>query len=292
MRVWVFSVLAIVWAAAAQAQWVSTTQEGSGRHAATGCTEIGDRKLCLELSCTDGAPLSWGLSSENIAEMVAAPAVDALVFVGSRLAGSLDFTASGLEAFRAPLEEAHLDGLERLKAGITAELRIWFGADVPPAIHRIGLRGSRKAIEAVEAACPMPDFAAREIERRTMADPGAVVLGELAEACTALDGALTVQEGFVREVELDGAPGLDLVIDHSLAECSTAASLVCGASGCLHSVWLQQSDGRYRRVFLDSVRSVLPVEPGVIEMARQGRACGGGSCRTRYIVNAGTLEEF
>lgn len=292
MRVCFFSVLVLVWAAAAQAQWVATTDEATGRHAASGCAETRGAKICFEMSCSEGRPLSWGLASENIADMIAAPSVEALVFVGSRLAGSLDFTASGLEEFRAPLEESHLDGVERLKAGLTAELRIWFGADVPPAIYRVGLRGSRKAIESVQAACPLPDFAAREIERRTMQEPGAVVLGELAEACTALDGTLTVQEDFVREMELDGTPGLDLVIDHSLAECSTAQSLVCGPSGCLHSVWLRQPDDRYRRVFQDSIQSFHPVEPGVVEMRHRDRACGNGDCLKRYLVNADALEPF
>ncbi|KUF09688.1 hypothetical protein [Pseudoponticoccus marisrubri] len=290
---WIAAIVTL-WAGAAAAQWsFENTETGA---VARGCSDParGGQSLCLELSCADGAPLAWGLTTETVAELVAAPSAEALVFVGSRDAGTLDFRATGPGTFRAPLRETHLGGIDWLKRGLRAELRLWAGADAPFQSFRVGLIGSRKAIEAVEAACPMPDFEAAEREARTLEDPETVVLGQIAEACAALDGMLTVQEGFAREVELDGANGPDFVIAHGLAACSTTPELLCGAGGCLHSVWLARDDGRYLRVFEDYVDTITPVEPGVLEMRRPGAGCGRdeAGCITRYGVTAEGLEAF
>lgn len=284
---------AMLSAGAAQAQWVVDSDVLTGRHAASVCTASGDAELCLELSCTSEEPLSWGLRSQGVADLVAAPAVDALMVVGSSLVGTLEFEGVAIESFRAPLEETHVDGLERMKAGMRADMRMWFGVEEAPELYRFGLSGSRKAISEVEALCPLPDFAAREVERRTVPDPGSVVLGELAEACRTLDGTLSVQEGFVREMDLDGTGELDLAVDHSLAECSTATSLVCSDAGCQNSFWLAQEDGRFRRVFLETIKEFTAVEPGVVEITFQGAACGrgGGTCTGTYDVGPDSLTE-
>ncbi len=291
MLIWA---LLVAGTAQAQASWVVESDPSTGRHAARACTEGGDASVCLELSCSTEQPLSWGMRTEGIADLVVAESVDALMVVGSSLVGTLEFESVGMESFRAPLEETHVDGLERLKAGMRADMRMWFGPEEAPELYRFGLSGSRKAISEVEALCPLPDFAAREVERRTQVDPGSVVLGELAEACRTLDGTIAVMEGFLSEVDLDGEGAMDLVVDHSLAECSTATSLVCSDAGCQNSFWLAQEDGRYRRVFLDTIQSYRSAEPGVVEITFQGVACGrgGGSCTRRYTVGPDALTEL
>lgn len=283
----------LIWAGAAQAQWQVESDPQSGRHAAQACAVNGEAELCLELACSATKPLYWGLRSQGVAELVTAAQVDTLVVVGARLVGTLAFETTGMERFEAPLEQSHVEGLERLKAGMRADMRMWFGPEEAPTLYRFGLEGSRRAISEVEALCPLPDFAAREEERRTVEDPGSVILGELAEACRALDGMLSVQEGFVRDVDLDGTGAADLVIDHSLAECTTASSLVCSDAGCQHSAWLAQEDGRYRRVFLDTIESYAVPEAGVMEINFQGAACGrrGGSCTRRFEVGPDALTE-
>lgn len=289
-------ICASLWAGTAQAQtsWVVESKPDLEQHAAGVCTDSGDASVCLELSCSADQPLSWGMRSQGVADLVGAASVDALMVVGSSLIGTLEFETVGIESFRAPLEETHVDGLERLKAGMRADMRMWFGPEEAPELYRFGLSGSRKAITEMESLCPLPDFAAREVERRTQADPGSVILGELAEACRTLDGTLAVMEGFVREVDLDGQAGVDLVVDHSLAECSTATSLVCSDAGCQNSFWLAQEDGRYRRVFLDTIQSYQSAEPGVMEITFQGRACGrsGGTCTRNYTVGPDALTEI
>lgn len=283
----------LLWAGTAQADWVVESDPQSGRHAARSCAANGAAELCLELACSAEAPLAWGLRSTGVADLVAASSVDALVVVGSRLVGTLAFETTGIERYEAPLEKSHVEGLERLKAGMRADMRMWFGPEEAPELFRFGLQGSRRAISEVEALCPLPDFAAREEERRTTEDPGSVILGELAEACRALDGMVSVQEGFVREIDLDGRGEIDLVVDHSLAECSTAASLVCSDAGCQHSAWLAQEDGRFRRVFLDTIEGYAVPRAGVMEITYQGGACGrrGGRCTTRYSVGPDALTE-
>lgn len=284
----------LLWAGSAQAQWVVEGEDGTTRNAAQICTE-GETALCFELACDAGGPLTWGLRSETMIDMMAAPRVRALIFVGSRLSGELTFSQSSPGVFESPMEKAHEEGIERLKAGASAELRLWFDMDSPPAIVRLGLRGSRNALNAVEEACAKPDYAAQEVARKTSDNPLVDILGDMKEACDALGGQLIPQEGLAEAVDLDGRDPIDMRVNHAKAECSATSSLVCGSAGCVTSLWLGLEGGEYRQVFEGNAYGLTVVQPGVVEMDLHGGACGvAGSapCKKRFAVVDGTLEEL
>ncbi|SMX38086.1 hypothetical protein [Maliponia aquimaris] len=261
-------------ATAALANWEFEGGPEAEVHTARVC-EGRDQVLCFELGCTTGEPLGFRLTSRNMAEMVAAPRLDTLLFVGSQLAGSLEFSQSGLESFRAPLEETHLRGIDRLRAGIRAQLHVWYSAEGAPEIHQFTLIGSNAAISAVQEQCPLPDFAERELERRTLADPAAKVLSDMREACSVLSGTLTEGAGFAVPFDLDGQEPMDLRVNHGALVCDSTPDLVCGTAGCLTSLWQGLDDGRYRRVFLNAVQDAETVEPGVVKMSFKGSRCKG-----------------
>ena len=277
---------------AAQANWVFESGEGSSSHAARVCA-AGEETLCLELGCGEGEPLSFRLISENMADMVAAPRLDTLLFVGSQLAGSLDFNATGLQTFQAPLEETHLRGVQRLKAGLRAQLHVWYSNDSAPEIHRFTLIGSRVAIDAVEAQCPLPDFAQREMERRTQEDPAARIVGDMREACTVLNGTLTEGENFAVPFDIDGKAPMDLRVNHGALVCDSTPEMVCGDAGCLTSLWVGLEDGRYRRVFMNAIQDATPTaEPGVVSIFFKGARCGdedAGTCEQPYMLDGAEL---
>ncbi|CAN0064425.1 unnamed protein product, partial [Chrysoparadoxa australica] len=173
-------------------------------------------------------------------------------------------------------EETHLRGIQRLKAGIRAQLHVWYSGDAAPEVHNFTLIGSRNAITAVEQVCPQPDFAAREMERRTLPDPATKILGDMREACTVLDGQLSVGEDFDVAIDIDGKPPMDLRVNHGAMVCDSTPDMVCGAAGCLTSFWLGLDDGRYRRVFLDAIQdATLTEQPGVLTLSLNGPRCGG-----------------
>ncbi len=291
VKVFVPAVWAVILCGApARADWVFEGGEEASTHVARVC-KGGDQELCLELGCSAGEPLSFRLTSRNIPDMVAAPRLDTLLFVGSQLAGSLEFSHSGLETFQAPLEETHLRGINRLKAGIRAQLHVWYSNDGAPEIHRFTLIGSNNAITEVEEYCPLPDFEARELERRTLADPGARIMSDMREACTVLNGEITVGSGFVVPFDVDGQEPMDLRVNHGALVCDSTPDLVCGPAGCLTSLWVGQEDGRYRRVFLNAVQDVVPDEAGQARMRFSGARCGaeGARCEQVFVLDAQEL---
>ncbi|MBV7395986.1 hypothetical protein [Mameliella sediminis] len=282
------------WTGTAMANWEFIGGEGATDHAARVCNGS-DQRLCFELACAQGDPLSYRLTSQNMPDMVAAPRLDTLLFVGSQLAGSLDFSHSGLESFHAPLEETHLRGINRLKAGIRAQLHVWYSADSAPEIHRFTLIGSNAAITEVQKYCPLPDFAERELERRTLKDPAAQILGDMREACSVLDGQLTVGTGFQQTLDIDGKPPLDLRVNHGAMVCDSTPDMVCGPAGCLTSFWIGLEDGRYRRVFLNAIQdAAVTGQPGVLTLSFKGSACGesedAGPCGKRYELDGFDLK--
>ncbi|SNT22789.1 hypothetical protein [Antarctobacter heliothermus] len=285
---------ACVWSGAARADWEFIGGEEATVHTARVCKGA-DEVLCLELGCTLGDPLAFRLTSQNMAGMVAAAQLDTLLFVGSQLAGSLDFSQSGLESFHAPLEETHLRGIQRLKAGIRAQLHVWYSGDAAPEVHNFTLIGSQNAITAVEQFCPQPDFAARELERRTLPDPATKILGDMREACTVLDGQLTVGEDFDVAIDIDGKPPLDLRVNHGAMVCDSTPDMVCGPAGCLTSFWLGLDNGQYRRVFLDAIQdAALTGQPGVLTLSLKGSRCGDGDdagpCGRAYELDGFELK--
>jgi hypothetical protein len=292
-RVLVLAIWAIcVSTSAARANWVFEGGAESATQVARVCKDS-EGTLCLEVGCTSGEPLSFRLTSKNMAEMVAAPRLDTLLFVGSQLAGSLEFHASGLEKFQAPFEETHLRGLQRLKDGARAQLHVWYGSDSAPEVHRFTLIGSRVAIEAAQDQCPMPDFAAREVERRTLADPAARILADMREACTVLNGTLTEGEGFAVPFDVDGTGPMDLRVNHGALVCDSTPDMVCGAAGCLTSLWVATADGRYRRVYMNAIQDAIQTDtPGVLSLSFSGARCGAeaqGPCAELFGLQASDL---
>lgn len=279
-----------LWSAPARANWVFEGGEGSDTHVARVC-KGGDPQLCLELGCSTGEPLSFRLTSQNSPDMVAAPRLDTLLFVGSQLAGSLEFSHTGLETFQAPLEETHLRGIGRLKAGIRAQLHVWYSNDSAPEIHRFTLIGSNNAITSVEEFCPLPDFDARELERRTLSDPGAKIMADMREACAVLDGSMSVGENFAVPFDIDGRAPMDLRVNHGALVCDSTPDLVCGPAGCLTSFWTALDDGRYRRVFMNAVQDARPVEPGRVALQFKGTRCGEADalCEQSFVLEGEEL---
>lgn len=280
----------ILWGAPAQANWVFEGGEGAATHVARVCKGR-DQELCLELGCSAGDPLAFRLTSRNIPDMVAAPRLDTLLFVGSQLAGSFEFSHSGLETFQAPLEETHLRGINRLKAGVRAQLHVWYSNDGAPEIHRFTLIGSNNAITQVEQYCPLPDFEAREKERRTLADPGAKIRSDMREACSVLNGEITQGSGYTVPFDVDGKEPMDLRVNHGALVCDSTPDLVCGPAGCLTSLWVAQDDNRYRRVFLNVIQDVQPGEAGQVTVRYKGSRCGAADalCEQVFALEAGDL---
>jgi hypothetical protein len=284
---------AFAWTTTASANWEFEGGEEADLQVARVCKEDGGT-LCLELGCSVGEPLGFRLISQNMPEMVAAPRLDTLLFVGSQLAGSLEFRANGLESFRTPLEETHLRGIRQLKAGVRAQLHVWYGEDAAPEIHQFTLIGSRVAIQAAEAQCPMPDFAARELERRTMQDPAARILADMREACTVLSGSLTEGPDYAVPFDIDGTGPMDLRVNHGALVCDSTPDLVCGSAGCLTSLWVGLDDGRYRRVFMNAIQDASErQEPGVVTLSLKGTQCGSadaGPCAQRFELQGAELN--
>lgn len=78
------------------------------------------------------------------------------------------------------------------------------------------------------------------------------------------------------EIDLDGAPPVDRVVDTARFACSSAASLYCGTGGCtLHAVvgarsWAFQAEG-WRMIDWDGIPILL--------VARDGGWCGGAGAQ-------------
>ncbi|WP_370311861.1 hypothetical protein [Sagittula sp.] len=283
-------------AGGARADWTYQAGPEEGRHAGFVCAEgTGERsgeRLCFGLSCNAGSALAFGMSAEGAADLLARSEVDVQIFAGPRVLAPLRFHTIGLGTFEAPLEEAHLPGLERLKAGARMELRYWEAYDAPPAVWSFPLTGSRTTIETLEQVCPMPDFAAQERAARTEADPGATVLADMREACAVLGGEVTVGAGYTTPIDLDGAGAEDLALNHGALSCSAAEDLVCGPAGCLRSVWQAQEDGQFLRVFLNTAQGIAAEAPGSLRFTFSGSLCGrvgAGPCEQVWSLQDGEM---
>ncbi|EBA07454.1 hypothetical protein [Sagittula stellata] len=291
----VAAVLALA-AGGAQADWAYQAGPEEGRHAGFVCADgtgirSGER-LCFGLACNAGGPMAFGMSSEGAADLIARSDVDVQIFAGSRVLAPLSFHTIGLGTFEAPLEEAHVPGLERLKAAVRMELRYWEAHDAPPVVWRFSLTGSRTTIETMERVCPMPDFAAQERAARTVADPAAKVLSDMREACAVLGGEVTVGEGYATPIDIDGGGAPDLALNHGALSCSAAENLVCGPAGCLRSVWQAQEDGQFLRVFLNTAQSIAEESAGGVRFTFSGSMCGrvgAGPCEQVWSLQGGEL---
>lgn len=283
-----------LWSGQVAAEWTDVGATEQPLRAVSVCGDVRDgATLCFGLSCAGGGALGFTLQSTGDADLLARPDLEAQVFVGARALAPLAFRSVGLGAFEADLTEAHLPGLERLKAGLGMELRYWESDEAPPVVRRMSLTGSRDAIEAAEAACPLPDFAAQDRAARTLADPATRIRADMDEACAALGGDVTAEPGFVMPFDIDGAGRLDLRINHGRLRCSAAENLVCGPAGCLTSLWQAQPDGTYLRVFLNAIQDAAPEAPGRVRLSLRGSLCGrigAGPCTRVYTLQGDALS--
>jgi hypothetical protein len=108
------------------------------------------------------------------------------------------------------------------------------------------------------------------------ADPVADILAEAEADCSSFEDGAFSAEYSVIEVDLDGEPPLDRIVDTSRFTCSSVASLYCGSGGCtLHAVvdersWSFQAEG-WRMIDWDGLPILL--------IARDGGWCGGAGAQ-------------
>ena len=264
-------------------------------HSAMSCGQVSNGRYCLELGCVEGGDLMFHLNALEHSTISEANKIRLNLSVSRQLLPAIEFLLAGeVGLFFAPFEERHLPGLDRLKAGSRAEAIFWMGPVLKGAKGPVSLRGSSKAIDAALAACPLPDFAARDLERRKWDDPQAAVRLEMAEQCR--DAGTTPgapKEGFVTEVDADGIPPIDLLVNHGAVPCLNAPSLVCGSAGCLHSLWIGQDNGRYVRVLRSNIHGLSADGSGQITLNLHGGACGlvgAEPCAKRFQVFNDRLE--
>ncbi len=104
------------------------------------------------------------------------------------------------------------------------------------------------------------------------ADPVADILSAAERDCNSFENGVFEAGDAVAEVDLDGVPPLDRMIDTSRFSCSSMASMTCGSGGCtLHAVigaqsWEFQAEG-WRMIDWGG-RPILLI-------ARDGGWCGG-----------------
>lgn len=59
------------------------------------------------------------------------------------------------------------------------------------------------------------------------------IVGQRTVECSAFeDGVLSLEDGAIQRIDLDGDGEVDWVLDEFFFRCSTAASLFCGTGGC------------------------------------------------------------
>ena len=279
----------------ALADWAFDAPRRILSHSAMSCGSTGDGSYCLELGCVEGGPLMFHLNALEHSRMSEANKVRLNLSVARQLMPAIEFTLGGdVGLFDAPFEERHIEGLEALKAGNRAEARFWMGPVLQGAKGPVSLRGSSKAIDAALAACPMPDFAARDLERRTVDDPRAAVRLAMAEMCGEVGGVTSEpNETFVTEVDADGKAPMDLLMNHGAVPCSTAATLVCGSAGCVNSLWIGQESGRYVRVLQTNLYGLTADGSGRIIVDFHGSACGlvgAAPCAKAFRVEPTRLD--
>lgn len=294
MRIIGFAIGFMLLAVPAKADW---SVDSSGRVASVCAVDATGTQVCLSLGCGSDGALGWGLSHAGAPTLEAADAVAAELTVGSRRVGALRFEATSPSRLTAPLNEATLPGFEWMKRGLRADLRLRPETEdeAEEQVASFSLAGSRRAIETVEQSCPRPDFTAMETDRLLSDDPAATVLETAQSACGLLGGTVTVQEGFVRDIDLDGAGTVDRVVYHPAAECSAAPTATCGQDGCLQSLWLAQEEGGFRQVLAQSLYGLSVIAPGQIAIDVSARACGrpqASACRKRLVLEGGALRDY
>lgn len=277
------------------AEWIVNGPENILDQSALVCGTTPNGEVCLELGCDSGGELQFAMNALYHSRMSEANLIETNLYVGKRMIPVIDLENAGDHGiFRGQLEQYHLDGLKLLKAGRRANARFWMGANLQGDKGDFSLKGSGKAIDAVMAACPLPDFKARDLAQRTVDDPLAHVRSEYTAECNRMGGQIAaVQEHVMTSLDADGETPMDIVIDHGAMICSTSPSHYCGSAGCLTSLWIGQENGRFTRVFSGNTYGISADGSGVVTMAFHGGACGlagAAPCKKSYSVFADRLE--
>lgn len=93
------------------------------------------------------------------------------------------------------------------------------------------------------------------------------------------NGAFSLRDGAITEVDLDGDGTADKVVEEAKFSCTSAASLYCGTGGCM--IHFVVGDQVYSRL----AKGWMPVKwagDAIILLALHGSECGGTNLRRCY----------
>lgn len=287
-------------ASTARAEWIFNYAANAQKSAAGACpiNDIDDtaQQFCFYASCEGGGPLRFEATTSKIPVLQGETEFDIRVIVDNQIATTLEFVRFGqTHHYNAPLEQYQLRALEMLRNGRRAELQVVIGRSAPVLRMDLSLRGSGRAIGQALAACPMPDFAARDLQRRITADPAKHAGAPLLKECTEVGGTMTVEPGYAEWTDIDGVGGPDVRVNWGAAVCDAAPRMYCGTAGCTHSLYVAQPDGMYRRVFTDNMHGFQTEGPGIVRIHFHGSYCGrvgAEACSKRYRMGPVKLEEI
>lgn len=104
-------------------------------------------------------------------------------------------------------------------------------------------------------------------------------------------GTMTVEDGALQQIDLNGDGALDHVLDEHHLRCSTAASLYCGTGGCSVSFLVNEAlDTRLTKGW--QVTAFSPMT--VVLLQKHGSDCGGTNVNpcVEALVWDGELNAF
>jgi len=273
--------------AAAEVPWETFENPETGLGGAVVCPRFdaaNGQFLCLELSCHEGGDLGWTVS---VGGSRLPQALTVFLDVDGRPAGELEMTRTATPdhaEFEAAFDsDAHPRLVELLRGGAAANLTLAF--DEMRLSQPLTLLGSSLVLGAALDRCDMPTAPA-------IRDPGAEVLAEVRALCADVGGEVEVQDGFIREIDIDGDGLMDREINYGAAQCSTAYTLYCGSAGCLTALYRNRGDGSFDRVFADNYYGVEVQTRTVLTFQLHGSACGlagAQACRKSFGWQDGRL---
>lgn len=243
---------------------------------------------CLTLECTPGEPLTLTAKVAGFDQpesLAVAIEVEGEAIWDLRLLRQEDGRyAKGMSG------RQWSTGLEALQAGVSGS--VTFTTEAYLWRDHLPLRGSREAIDAALDAC----WTARTDPAR---DPARAAREEVRAYCTdRLMRAAVINEGFIREEDIDGDGQADVIADYGSVNCGAIGSAWCGWAGCDLALHLNRGDDGFIAGFRGIAEGFRVVEGGVI-IRRHASECGAGHenlCAVRYratregFVKAGVAD--